>query len=166
MAQAGATRIPGASGESVTKRLTQELMQVMMESDVNATAFPPDESNLFLWHGKVTGAEGTVYEGLQYKLSIEFPENYPYSAPTCKFVTPCFHPNVDGYGNICLDILKEAWSATYSVQSILHSLRSLLSDPNPDSPLNNDAAKLWLSRNFEAYRETLLSKNPEALTKK
>ena len=22
------------------------------------------------------------------------------------FITPCFHPNVDQYGNICLDILK------------------------------------------------------------
>ena len=29
-----------------------------------------------------------------------------YKAPTVKFVTPCFHPNVDQFGNICLDILK------------------------------------------------------------
>jgi len=47
-----------------------------------------------------------VYHGLSYKLSLKFPVNYPYTAPTIKFTTPCFHPNVDSEGNICLDILK------------------------------------------------------------
>ena len=47
-----------------------------------------------------------VYEGLAFKLSLKFPEKYPYEAPTIKFVTPCFHPNVDAKGNICLDTLK------------------------------------------------------------
>ena len=72
------------------------------------------------------GAPGTVYEGLKYKLDLTFPADYPYTAPTIKFITPCFHPNVDQFGNICLDILKEKWSAAYSVQTILLSLRSLL----------------------------------------
>ena len=40
---------------------------------------------------------------------------YPYQSPTVKFTTPCFHPNVDSHGNICLDILKEKWSALYEV---------------------------------------------------
>lgn len=33
-----------------------------------------------------------VYEGLTYKLSLNFPSGYPFTAPTVKFVTPCFHP--------------------------------------------------------------------------
>ena len=52
--------------------------------------------------------------------------DYPYKAPTVKFETACFHPNVDTFGNICLDILKEKWSAAYSVHSLLVSIRSLL----------------------------------------
>ncbi len=67
-----------------------------------------------------------VYEGLTYKLSLEFPNGYPYNPPTVKFVTPCFHPNVDQMGNICLDILKEKWSALYDVRTILLSIQSLL----------------------------------------
>ena len=67
-----------------------------------------------------------VYEDLVYKLSLEFPSTYPYSPPTVRFVTPCFHPNVDMAGNICLDILKEKWSALYDVRSILLSIQSLL----------------------------------------
>jgi hypothetical protein len=86
---------------------------------------------------------GQVYEGLTYKLSFKFSSSYPYSAPTVKFETPCFHPNVDSNGNICLDILKEKWSAVYNVGTVLLSIQSLLSEPNNDSPLNGYAAALW-----------------------
>lgn len=72
-----------------------------------------------------------------------FPQDYPYNPPTIKFTTPCWHPNVDTQGNICLDILKEKWSAAYSVKTILLSLQTLLGDPNCDSPLNSQAAQLW-----------------------
>lgn len=67
-----------------------------------------------------------VYEGLTFKLRLEFPHTYPYTAPNVRFTTPCFHPNVDNSGNICLDILKEKWSALYDVRTILISIQSLL----------------------------------------
>lgn len=43
-----------------------------------------------------------------------------------RFLTPCYHPNVDTQGNICLDILKDKWSALYDVRTILLSIQSLL----------------------------------------
>jgi len=56
---------------------------------------------------------------------------YPFKAPEVKFVTACYHPNVDQHGNICLDILKEKWSAAYSVRTLLLSIQSLLGTPPP-----------------------------------
>jgi len=103
----------------------------------------PNGDNLIKWTATIVGGKGTVYETLEYKLSIEFPDNYPFSAPTVKFLTPCFHPNVDQHGNICLDILKDQWSAIYNVKTVLISIQSLLGDPNNDSPLNSTAASLW-----------------------
>ena len=100
-------------------------MSLMMSSDKGISAFP-DGDKLFEWIATVHGPTDSVYQGLQYKLRLEFPAGYPYSPPTVRFVTPCFHPNVDQHGNICLDILKEKWSALYEVRTILLSIQSLL----------------------------------------
>ncbi|TFK02173.1 histone deacetylase 11 [Platysternon megacephalum] len=113
-----------------------------MAGDKGISAFP-ESDNLFRWIGTIDGAAGTVYEELRYKLSLEFPDGYPYNAPTVKFLTPCYHPNVDTQGNICLDILKDKWSALYDVRTILLSIQSLLGEPNVESPLNTHAAELW-----------------------
>lgn len=127
---------------AVTKRLQSELMTLMTAGEKSVSAFP-DGENLFYWVATIMGPLDTVYEGLTYKLRLEFPHTYPYTAPVVRFTTPCFHPNVDNNGNICLDILKEKWSALYDVRTILISIQSLLGEPNNDSPLNEDAATMW-----------------------
>lgn len=123
-----------------------------MSGNKDVTAFPNGD-NLFDWVGTLAGSRGSVYEGLTFKLSIKLPADYPFTAPTITFLTPCFHPNVDAAGNICVDFLKERWSAAYSVSSLLLSLQSLLGDPNVASPLNATAANLWA--NQAEYRRVL-----------
>ncbi|KAJ1963444.1 Ubiquitin-conjugating enzyme E2 11 [Dipsacomyces acuminosporus] len=138
---------------AVAKRLNSELMSLMMANLQGISAFPQSD-NMLNWVGTLEGAAGTPYEGLKYKLNLKFPSDYPFTAPTITFDTPCWHPNVDDKGNICLDILKDKWSAVYNVQTILLSLQTLLGDPNPASPLNGQAAQLW--ENQEEYKRVLL----------
>jgi ubiquitin-conjugating enzyme E2 C len=109
--------------------LQSELMSLMMSSPPGISAFPND-GNLLAWTATIVGPSDTPYEGLTLKLGFTFPSNYPYSAPTVVFKTPIYHPNIDFSGRICLDILKEKWSAIYNVQSVLLSLQSLLGEPN------------------------------------
>lgn len=45
-------------------------------------------------------------------------------------------------GEICLDLLKEAWTPAYSVLECVRAVRMLLSCPETDSPLNVDVAAL------------------------
>ncbi|KAL8240161.1 hypothetical protein R6Q59_013516 [Mikania micrantha] len=136
--------------QSVLKRLQSELMDLLISSESGISAFP-DEDNIFFWKGTISGSKDTVFEGTEYKLSLTFPNDYPFKPPTVKFETGCFHPNVDVFGNICLDILQDKWSAAYDVRSILISIQSLLGEPNTSSPLNTQAAALW--SNQEEYRK-------------
>jgi ubiquitin-conjugating enzyme E2 C len=134
------------SGEGhVTKRLQSELMTMMMEPLPGVSAFPEGE-NLLTWVATIEGSDAGVYHGMTFQLSMKFPPNYPIAAPKVKFETPIFHPNVDQSGNICLDILKDKWSATYTVSTLLLSIQGLLDTPNNDSPLNSQAAQLWDKR--------------------
>ncbi|XP_030741614.1 ubiquitin-conjugating enzyme E2 C-like isoform X2 [Echinops telfairi] len=116
--QKGAEPSGGAAQGSVGKRLQQELMTLMMSGDKGISAFP-ESDNLFKWIVTIHRAAGTVYKGLRYKLSLEFPSGYPYNAPTDK------------------------WSALYDVRTILLSIQTLLGEPYIDSPLNTHAAELW-----------------------
>ncbi|KAF5803490.1 putative ubiquitin-conjugating enzyme E2, ubiquitin-conjugating enzyme/RWD [Helianthus annuus] len=136
--------------QSVLKRLQSELMDLMMSGESGISAFPV-EDNIFSWRGTICGSKDTVFEGTEYKLSLSFPNDYPFKPPKVKFETGCFHPNVDVFGNICLDILQDKWSSAYDVRSILISIQSLLGEPNTGSPLNTQAAALW--SNQEEYRK-------------
>jgi len=93
------------------------------------SAFPVD-ANILVWAATIEGPDDTPYANLTFKLSFEFPSNYPYAPPTVLFKTPIYHPNVDVSGRICLDILKDKWTAAYNIQTVLLSLQSLLGEPN------------------------------------
>ncbi|KAK3300120.1 ubiquitin-conjugating enzyme/RWD-like protein [Chaetomium fimeti] len=139
----GGARKGAEPGQNAAKRLQTELMQLMTSPAPGVSAFPSADGNLLSWRATIEGPEDTPYSGLTFKLSFEFPSNYPYAPPTVLFRTPIYHPNVDFSGRICLDILKDKWTAAYNIQTVLLSLQSLLGEPNNASPLNGEAAELW-----------------------
>lgn len=60
---------------------------------------------------------------------------------------------LDNLGRICLDILKKNWSPALQIKSVLLSIQSLLSEPNPDDPLNNEAANEWKANKKQAEKK-------------
>ena len=94
-------------------------------------------------------------KGGTFGVELLLPEDYPMSAPKCIFTTKIYHPNIDNVGRICLDILKDGkkWSPALQIRTVLLSIQTLLSSPNPEDPLNNEAAKLWLSDEPSALKK-------------
>ena len=136
------------------KRIGAELKDLQRDPPSNCSAGPKDD-DIFNWEACIVGPEETPYHGGMFKLSIQFPVDYPFRAPHVRFVTKIYHPNINSSGLICLDILKDKWSPALTVSKLLLSISSLLSDPNPDDPCVPDIANLY-KQNRAAYEEEAL----------
>jgi ubiquitin-conjugating enzyme E2 D/E len=125
------------------KRILDEYKD-LNHNDYGMTA-KMDENDHTKWIVHFFGPTDTLYEDGVFKLSIEFTQQYPFEPPLCKFITKIFHPNINTSGVICLDLLKGNWIPSLSVAKLIMSIISLLTDPNPHSPLNGEAATLYLN---------------------
>jgi ubiquitin-protein ligase len=102
-----------------------------------------NDSDVYKFNVVFLGPKDSPYEETINTISVCLQKDYPNKAPTIKFINKIYHPNVSYDGSICLDVLKENWKPIYTLRTIIMSIISLLSDPNPDSPLNGEAAKLY-----------------------
>ena len=132
------------------KRINKELIDIKKENMFKTEVINDD---ILKWECILKGSENTVYEKGIFRLSITFPENYPFKPPRIKFITRIFHPNINSNGNICLDILNKNWSPVLTISKILISILSLLDDPNPSDPLDPKAAELYL-KDKDEFRNT------------
>ena len=125
-------------------REIEEVQESAIKDKQNAIySVCPDGDDVFNWSGYIFGPEKSPYQGGAFKISIAFPPNYPFKAPIVTFNTKVYHPNISKKGSICLDILKDKWSPALTIPKVLMSISSLLTDPNPDDPLDIDVAKVY-----------------------
>lgn len=107
----------------------------------------PDETYTLI--GTLKGPGNTPYEYGEFKIEMIFPNNYPFSPPSFKFLPPIpFHPNVyagETLGKVCITILEQnQWSPAQTIESVLRSVHSLLGDLDEGSMANQNAG--YLSR--------------------
>lgn len=53
---------------------------------------------------------------------------------------------------MCLDIIKNEWIPTWTLEGLCRAARYLLENPNADSPLNCDCGNLLRNGDEEAYK--------------
>lgn len=132
------------------------------------------EDNIFEWEVGIIGPPNSPYQGGYFLSTMQFPQDYPFNPPTVTFNRPLFHPNVYIDGKVCISILHppgddpmsgetavERWNPAQSVESVLLSIVSLMSDPNCSSPANVDAGKLF-REDKEQYNNLILQQVEES----
>jgi ubiquitin-conjugating enzyme E2 D len=133
-------------------RINKELKEIMDNPPGNCSANIANE-NVFIWTGTILGPINTPYENGIFFVDIRFPSEYPLKPPKITFRTKIYHPNIDGDGNICLDILRNQWSPILTISKVLLSVCSMLEDPNPDDPLDPNIATQY-KNDINAFRTT------------
>lgn len=139
-------------------RLKQSPGELRLQKDISelnlakgtTIVFPDGQDKILSFEITIRPDEG-LYKGGAFCFSFNVPTSYPHDAPKVKCKTKVYHPNIDLEGNVCLNILREDWKPVLSTNSIIYGLQFLFLDPNPDDPLNKEAAQMLSndSRNFE-----------------
>ncbi|ORZ06480.1 ubiquitin-conjugating enzyme/RWD-like protein [Absidia repens] len=141
--------------DPVSRRLMKELVDFEKEATNHPeilSLYPVDDDDLLTWKAQIVGLADTPYQDGIFDLLIKIPINYPMQPPNITFMTTLCHPNVHiKTGEICLDILKTAWSPAWTLKSTVLAISLLLYNPEPSSPLNCDAANLLRCDDIMGY---------------
>ena len=133
------------------RRLQHEIKDYVKSLPTGILKLSPKD-NLMEWSTQITGPEGSPYEDGIFKMNIYIPDSYPFRPPKIRFATQVFHPNINKRGEICLDLLKDKWSAALCLSTIVMAIQSLLDQPNPNDPLEPEIAELMRSSPEEFER--------------
>ena len=110
----------------------------------------PDENNIQHFIVRIQPEFGLWANGV-FDFDFSIPDDFPFMAPHVKCLTRVYHPNIDEDGAVCLDLLKLKYTPAISLPFIIAGLQYLFSEPNPEDPLNKEAAKL-MQENFNLFK--------------
>lgn len=139
------------------KRLMRDVKELQESGFEVHPDKPEEELQMECFQVTLKGPEDTPYSSGTWRIRFTVPPQYPFSSPSVGFVQHIMHPNVDwASGSICLDALNAKWSPVFTLKHIVDSLLPyLLRYPNPDDPLNREAAVL-MRQNPAAYTAKVL----------
>lgn len=125
-------------------RLKKEIAELDLPS--HAQVHFPDENNIMTFEVMVDlTKEQCLWKGAKYKFTVTVPPTYPHNPPKCHCDTQIYHPNIDMQGNVCLNILRADWKPVLGINAVILGLIFLFIEPNPNDPLNKEAAELMRS---------------------
>lgn len=97
------------------------------------------------------------YKGGIFHFHCKIPKEYPNLAPEFHCIEKIYHPNIDLEGHVCLNILRSDWKPTLRLQLVFAGILHLFLQPNPNDPLNKEAANCLAKYPDEFRRHVIIS---------
>jgi ubiquitin-protein ligase len=110
--------------------------------------------NMFKWKALMRAPKNSPYDGYLYQFEIEFPNDYPNSAPKVYCKTDMYHMNISTEGRVCVSSVNDEWGKAKNISTVLLSIFIIFSKPNPGSPYRGDIAKLY-RENIQEYERRI-----------
>lgn len=157
--------------ETATKRLKKEKIDWKKDRPFGFYAHLAKNEdgglNLFKWECSIPGPKNSPWEGGNYKITLDFPPEYPVLPPRCVFEKKLFHPNIYPSGAVCLSIINEDedWRSALKVKDILLGIQKLLGAPNEKSPAQREAYECYV-KDRQAYISKVKAQAAECKGKK
>jgi ubiquitin-conjugating enzyme E2 M len=137
----------GAEGGAKTVKKTPGEIRIQKDiadldgGSVASVSFPnPNDLTRF---NVVVAPDSGMWVGARYNFSFVVPALYPHEPPKVTCLDKIYHPNINLQGNVCLNILREDWKPVLDINAVIYGLIYLFYEPNPDDPLNREAADLY-----------------------
>lgn len=150
------TPTPGDSTTPSNERVSPA--QIRVQKDISELDLPssikvtfPNPNDPFNFNLQLI-PQGGYYKNGKFEFKIEINSNFPIDPPKIKCLQKIYHPNIDLQGNICLNILREDWSPVLNLNGVFMGLNILFLEPNPNDPLNKDAANVLVKNKKQFER--------------
>jgi len=135
-----------SGNEKLGKIAMKRVMKEMKDSDIQNENVDTSSEGYWIYFDQndlskvellIKGPEDTPYEGGFYHFSCTLPQNYPFSNPSCKYLTTGagkirFNPNLYKCGKVCLSILGTwqgpAWSSAMGLRTLCMNLQLVLNE--------------------------------------
>jgi len=121
---------------------------IRLQKELGSIDIPTNAKLEFKSKGDITNfdvivrpEEGSYWYGATYTFTVTVPPEYPFEPPKISCNTKIYHPNIDLNGKVCLNILRQDWKPVLDVNNVILGLLFLFIEPNPNDPLNEEAAK-------------------------
>jgi ubiquitin-conjugating enzyme E2 M len=138
----------------MSHRLRQPLLIPLDITDLDggtvATVEFPNPNDLTNFNVTVSPDSG-FWSGAKYHFTFAIPALYPHEPPKVTCNTKIYHPNINLAGAVCLNILREDWKPVLDINAVIYGLIYLYYEPNPDDPLNREAADLYRTDKAQVY---------------
>ena len=144
--------------EQMTKLILTKYFKKLSENpnpNIGLTVGLEDENDIYNWTCSLIGPNDSPYKGGYFKLSIQFPKNYPKEGPEVVFDTPIYHLNVNPVssekplGHVCISTIN-FWEPDRPIEDILVSIFALFNAANPDSAFGLDY-QIEFNKNRDLY---------------
>ena len=111
--------------------------------------------DMFHWNVLLPAPKHSLYGGYMFQFEIAFPSNYPNSPPTVTCKTDVYHMNISKSGDVLIpDIIKNGRKAFHDISTVIISIFTLFSKPNPHCAYRMEIANLYKS-NHEQYEKNV-----------